>query len=132
MIETGKSGPPRLDTAKGALESAPDSHGSSAEGAAHLRLERALTAELARLADEFGDALPEQLVVDEFTSCVRSFETARIRLYVPVLSYRNARQALRARALALVVERGEDITGPVLSPSRESTSPRAPRRDPRR
>lgn len=77
-----------------------------------LRLERALSAELARLEDEFGDALTGDVVHEEFESCVRSFESARIRLYVPVLSYRNAREHLRARALSLEIDRAEDLSGP--------------------
>lgn len=62
-------------------------------------LDRALEAEVGKLVDEFGTLLPRSVVEAEFTTCVRSFESARIRLYVPVLSYRNARQALRQRAV---------------------------------
>ncbi len=63
------------------------------------RLRRALESEVEKLVDEFGAVLPPSVVESEFAVCVRSFESARIRIYVPVLSYRNARQALRQRAI---------------------------------
>ncbi len=63
------------------------------------RLLRALESEVHKLVDEFEPLLPRSVVEMEFTSCVRTFERARIRMYVPVLSYRNARQALRQMAV---------------------------------
>ncbi len=63
------------------------------------RMEQALAAELEKLAGEFDPVLPHDIVLREFDACRSSFEAARIRMYVPVLVYRNARQALRTRAL---------------------------------
>lgn len=117
MTATGKYGPPGTGSEQDSLDAAPDPGAARGDEGELLRLERALSVELTRLEDEFGAALTDDVVHQEFESCVRSFERARIRLYVPVLSYRNARQALRARALSLVVGGGDgDLLGP--SPDR--------------
>ncbi len=116
MTETSRSGPPNLGSPRDPIEAAPDSRGPRRDDGGLVRLERALSAELARLEAEFAEALSDDVVVEQFESCVRSFESARIRLYVPVLSYRNARQALRARARSLDVGRDDDRPEP--SPDR--------------
>ncbi len=81
----------RSDAAMGSIEDTPLARDE--------RLLRALESEVHKLVDEFEPLLPRSVVEMEFTSCVRTFDSARIRMYVPVLSYRNARQALRQMAI---------------------------------
>jgi len=113
MTAAGNHRTPGLGRTTEVIEEATRSGAAPRDAGELLRLERALSAELARLEDEFGEALTDEVVQAEFESCVRSFASARIRLYVPVLSYRNAREHLRVRALSLDIRRGEDELGPV-------------------
>lgn len=124
MTATGKHDPPGTGSVRDSLDATPEP--GAAQRDELLRLDRALSSELARLEDEFGETLTDDVVHREFESCVRSFASARIRLYVPVLSYRNARQALRARTLTLDVGGDDDLLGPSLDRSRPAAT--VPRR----
>ncbi len=58
---------------------------------------RKLDGELVRLITEFGDSVDDQTIRQVFEASLEPFRGARIQLFVPILSYRQAREALRTR-----------------------------------
>jgi hypothetical protein len=55
--------------------------------------------QLARIRDElvreFGDGLPARVVEEQFQQLVAAFDGAPVRVFVPVLAQRAARERLR-------------------------------------
>lgn len=56
-----------------------------------------LDGELVRLLTEFGEAVDHHTIRSVFEASLEPFRGARIQLFVPILSYRHAREALRSR-----------------------------------
>ena len=50
---------------------------------------------VARLAEDFGDKVPQRTIEAYATEAVRMFEGARVRQYIRILPYRAARDRLQ-------------------------------------
>jgi len=59
-----------------------------------------LDGELVRLLTEFGGSVDDHTIRSVFEASLAPFRGARIQLFVPILSYRHAREELRLRLRA--------------------------------
>lgn len=59
-----------------------------------------LDGELVRLLTEFSGAVDDHTIRSVFEASLEPFRGARIQLFVPILSYRHARETLRSHLRA--------------------------------
>jgi hypothetical protein len=85
-------------------------------------LERALRAQEARLVEEFRGRLDDAVVRRRFEQTVARMGRARVKLYLPVLAYRLAREQLSSQSAPVAESVGRGVAP---GRSRRVTRPRA-------